>query len=54
MKNAAIIEFFIARNGQLTADEQVVGVFGSVNAAADVAIRFAQDSGSLYRLFYPY
>lgn len=54
MKNAVVIEFFIARNGLLTADGQVVGVFGGVDAAADVAIRFAQDSGSLYRLFYPY
>jgi hypothetical protein len=53
MENAQTIEFWITRNGRLTADGEVIGQFGSEAAAADVAIRFAQDAGALYRLFYP-
>lgn len=53
MENARTIEFWITRNGRLTADGEVIGEFGSEAAAADVAIRFAQDAGALYRLFYP-
>lgn len=52
MKNAVVIEFFIARNGRLTANGQPIGCFGDANAAADFAVRFAQDAEALYRLFY--
>lgn len=53
MENANIIEFWISRNGRLTADGEVIGVFGDEAAATDVAIRFAQDTGVLYRIYYP-
>lgn len=52
MKNAVVIEFFIARDGLLTADGQVVGRFGNAAGAADFAIRLAQDAEALYRIFY--
>lgn len=48
-----MIEFWIDRKGLLTADDEVVGAFGSVDAAADMAIRFAYDQGAAYRIFYP-
>jgi hypothetical protein len=46
------IEFFIDRKGNLTADKEFIGNFGSEEAAMDIAIRFAQDTNSLYRIFY--
>ncbi|QFU30252.1 hypothetical protein BSP_01115 [Brevundimonas sp. Bb-A] len=52
MENAQTIEFWITRNGRLTADGEVIGQFGSEAAAADVAIRFAQDAGVFYRIYY--
>lgn len=48
-----MIEFFISRNGQLTEGDIVRGEFGSVDAAADFAVRFAQDCDAPYRIFYP-
>lgn len=47
------LEFFIGRDGGLTLDGALIGRFGSVDAAADLAVRFAQDQGRLYSLFYP-
>lgn len=53
MESTQIIEFWITRTGALTAQGESVGDFGSEGAAADAAIRFAQDAGALYRIFYP-
>lgn len=51
-----MIEFFITttRTGyELTANGEVVGVFASDTAAADMAVRFAQDNSAFsYRIFY--
>lgn len=51
-----MIEFFITstRTGyELTANGAVVGIFGSDTEAADMAVRFAQDTNaSSYRIFY--
>lgn len=52
-----MLEFFITRTRQgfeLTTGETLVDVFTSVAAAADIAVRFAQDhdAGS-YRIIYP-
>lgn len=47
------IEFHISRTGALTADGECVGSFGSAAAASEAAIRFAQEGGHLYRIFYP-
>jgi len=46
------LEFFISRNGNLTSEGELIGNFGTEAAAADMAIRFAQDSDRLYRIFY--
>ncbi len=47
-----MIEFTITRRNELIADGEMVGRFGSEQAAADTAIRFAQDAGSLYSIRY--
>jgi len=56
------IEFFInrVRGGyQLEANGQDAGTFGTVEAAADMAVRFAQDAAAdagafvAYKVFYP-
>ena len=47
------IEFFIARNGNLIANGELIGNFANETAAADIAIRHAQDRGATYRIFYP-
>lgn len=46
------LEFFISRNGNLTSEGELIGNFETEAAAADMAIRFAQDSDRLYRIFY--
>jgi hypothetical protein len=47
-------EFWIDRKGTLTANGEIVGRFGCVEAAADMAVRFSQDNDiQSYRIFYP-
>lgn len=46
------IEFFADRKGNLTADGQFIGQFASQDAAADMAVRFAQDNDALYVIYY--
>lgn len=48
-----MIDFEIKRDGTLIASGEIMDRFSSVNDAADIAIRFAQDAGKLYRIFYP-
>ena len=51
-----MIEFFITRvrgGHELTADGAVVGIFATAEAAADIAVRFAQDTDAAgYRIYY--
>lgn len=53
MESARMLEFWIDRRGNLVADDTLIGCFGGVDAAADAAVRFAQDQGGPYRIFYP-
>tara|TARA_R110002167_G_scaffold12963_6_gene54885 strand:- start:1290 stop:1439 length:150 start_codon:yes stop_codon:yes gene_type:complete len=48
-----MIEFWIDRRGNMVVDGATVGCFGGVDAAADAAVRIAQDRGRPYRIFYP-
>lgn len=46
------MSFTITRRNELVHDGEIVGRFGSEAAAADTAIRFAQDAGALYSIRY--
>jgi hypothetical protein len=47
-----MFEFFIDRKGNLTANGDFIGNFGSEENAMDFAIRHAQQEDRLYRIFY--
>ena len=44
--------FWITRKNELYADGELIGRFESEAAAADMAIRFAQENGRLYSIRY--
>ena len=52
-----MLEFFIVRTGGafvLMLDDEQVGVFDSEHSAADLAVRFSQETGATgWRIFYP-
>jgi hypothetical protein len=50
--DVAKIEFMITRDGTLLADGQLIDRYLSQAAAADMAVRFAQDQAALYSILY--
>ncbi len=47
-----LLNFTISRRNELLTDDETVGRFTSEAAAADVAIRHAQDNHCLYTITY--
>ncbi len=52
MNKPKAMTFEITRDNVLTHDDVVVGRFDNEAAAADMAIRFAQNANALYRIRY--
>ena len=48
----ARMEFEITRRNELLAGGQLVGRFADEHAAANLAVRFAQDNDALYTITY--
>lgn len=46
------IDFMISRHNDLYADGNYIARFASEAAAANMAVRFAQDHGALYSVLY--